>query len=95
MKILDSNNEFTKALHDFLSIFKTIAYLPRILAATCLRWYLRHQRAQKPIEKYLYRAIDQELTASDDSIGQRKKRSFIASLVSSLKKDEKAEALNK
>jgi len=98
LKILDSsnqagNNEFTTALHDFLSVFKIITYLPRILAATCLRWYPRHQRAQKRIEKYLYRTIDQELTASDDPIGQRKKRSFIASLVSSLEKDGKAEAL--
>ena len=98
LKILDNsnengNNEFIKALHDFLSTFKIITYLPRILSIICLRLYPRHQRAQKTIEKYLYQAMDQELIKSENSIEQQKKKSLLASLVNSLQKDEKAEAL--
>lgn len=98
LKILDNTNEVSskeliEALHDFLSTYKIITYLPRILAGICLRLYPRHQRAKKIIEKNLYRVMDQELNTSEDMIGQKKKRSFISSLVSSLQKDEKAEAL--
>ena len=75
-----STHEFPQALHDFLSTYKIITYLPKVMTKLCLRLYPRHQRAKKTIEKYLYQAIDQELAYSQDSIGQRKKICFIACL---------------
>jgi hypothetical protein len=63
------------------------------MSIICLRYYPRHQRAQQTIQKYLYQAIDQELATSEDSRRQRKKISFIASLVDSLQKDEKVESM--
>ncbi|CAF1381704.1 unnamed protein product [Adineta steineri] len=70
-----------------------IIYLPRILSSIYLQLNHRHRRAQTIIERYLCQMIEQELSESPESISQRKRTCLIASLVASLQKDEKAEAM--
>ncbi|CAF1126910.1 unnamed protein product [Adineta steineri] len=70
-----------------------IIYLPRVLSSIYLKLNHRHRRAKTIIERYLCRMIEQELSESPESISQRKRTCLIASLVASLQKDEKAEAM--
>ncbi|CAF3760392.1 unnamed protein product [Rotaria sp. Silwood1] len=72
-----------------------VLYAPRIIPIIYLKLSSRHQRAQVTVERYLNKMVEQEMAESPDSIAQRKKTSLIASLVSALQTDEKAEAKKK
>ncbi|CAF1445348.1 unnamed protein product, partial [Rotaria sp. Silwood1] len=100
LETLDKNdsgnkNELTKALRDIMSTFRMTVYAPRIISIIYLKWSSRYQQAQATVERYLNKMIEQEMVESPDSIAQRKKTSLIASLVSSLQTDERAEARKK
>jgi hypothetical protein len=85
-------NELTLALHTFLSTEMTLIRLPTIVGRIYLILNLEYQRARKIINQYLQRMIEQELTESPTMRAERKRTSFIASLVDSLQQDEKLEA---
>ncbi|CAF4286502.1 unnamed protein product, partial [Adineta steineri] len=88
----ENKNELTEALKYIMDTFRFIIYAPSIISTTYLKYNPRYQRARATIERYLNNMVEQELTESLDSRTERKKISLIASLVSSLQTDEKAEA---
>jgi cytochrome P450 len=87
-----NNNELTQALQHFLSNFNVMLFSPRTLATIYFKLSPQYRRAQKTIEHYFNRMIEQELANGQESIAQRKRTSLIASLVGSLQEDEKLEA---
>ncbi|CAF1306496.1 unnamed protein product, partial [Adineta steineri] len=91
----ENKNELTEALKYIVDVFRMITYAPSIISTTYLKYNPRYQRARTTIERYLNNMVEQELTESLDSRTERKKISLIASLVSSLQTDEKAEAVKK
>lgn len=86
------NNELTGALQDFLDTFNTMLFLPTSLAKIYFRVSPRFRHAQRIIERYFNRMIEQELVESAQFRADRKRTSLIASLVSSLQEDERKEA---
>jgi hypothetical protein len=53
----------------------------------------RYRRSQAIVNKYLNQIIEKELNESPESTAERKRTCLIASFVSSLQEDEKAEAM--
>jgi len=87
-----SNNDLTQALRDLLSIFHTTIHSPIFVSNIYLKLNPRYRRARATIERYCNQIIEQELAENPESIAQRQRTSLIASLVSSLQQDERAEA---
>jgi hypothetical protein len=87
-----SQNELTKALHDFMSTFEWIFLLPSIVGTIYTKLSPQHRRAKAIIERYIYQMIDNEMAETQESIAQRKRTCLIASLVASLQENEEAEA---
>jgi cytochrome P450 len=83
-----TGNELTLALQDFVTAFQALMFLP--FRAASLYWKInpRYRRARKVIQRYLYQMMEQELAESEESRTQRKRTCLVASLVSSLQKDE-------
>ncbi|CAF1274106.1 unnamed protein product [Rotaria magnacalcarata] len=90
---VSSNNELTQALREFLRTFEGAVYMPGNMYSVYLKLSCRHRRAQATIERYLDRIVERELAESPESLAQRKRTCLIATLVASLQKDEKAEAM--
>jgi hypothetical protein len=89
----DSNqNELMKALQDFMSVFELVFYSPPIVGTIYTKLSRPYQRAKAVIERYIYRMIDNEMAASQESRAQRKRTCLIASFVASLQEDEESEA---
>ncbi|CAF4647709.1 unnamed protein product [Rotaria sp. Silwood1] len=100
LETLDNNhlrnkNELTKALQDIINIFRKIINAPRFISIIYLKLSPQYQRAQATVQKYLTKMVEEKMSESPDSIAEQKKTSLIASLVSSLQTDEKAEAKKK
>ncbi len=72
-----SQNELTKALHDFMSIFEWIFFLPPILGTIYTKLSPQHRRAKAIIERYIYQMIDNEMAETQESIAQRKRTCLI------------------
>lgn len=87
------DNAFTQALHDYLAVFKTTLYMPQIMCKIYLKFNLKYRKAKLTIEQYLNRIIKQEQNGNSESIHDRTRTSLIDSLVHSIQKDEKIEAL--
>jgi hypothetical protein len=77
----------------FLNAFALVLYAPKIIASTYMKYSRQHRRALVVIERYLHQMVEHELAESPELVAQRKRTCFIASLVASLKKDEKLEAM--
>ncbi|UJR11972.1 hypothetical protein I4U23_016150 [Adineta vaga] len=96
LEILDgkdgTGNELTQALQDFVSAFQFLLFTPPFIGNLYLKLNPRYRRAREIIKRYLYRIIEQESTESEESLASRKRTCFIASLVTSLQKDESLEA---
>ncbi|CAF3665197.1 unnamed protein product [Rotaria sp. Silwood1] len=100
LETLDNNhlrnkNELTKALQDIINIFRKIINAPRFISIIYLKLSPQYQRAQATVQKYLTKMVEEKMSESPDSIAEQKKTSLIASLLSSLQTDEKAEAKKK
>lgn len=90
-----SNNELTQAIRTVLDVIITVLHLPNILGNIYLKLSSKYRQAQAIIERYCNEIIKRELSLSPELIAQRKRSSFIASLVSSLQQDEKIEAMKR
>ena len=89
---INDKNKLTQALTDFLEIFINTTRLPNSLSKLYLKFNPRYQRARAIIEEYLYQIIEQEQRKTPEEIAEQKRKSLIASLITSLQQDEKAEA---
>lgn len=87
-----ANNDLTQALQDILDLVQKRVRSPNIINHISLKLNFHHRRAQAIIERYCNQIIAHELAQSPESIAQRKRQSLIASLISSLQKDELTEA---
>lgn len=87
-----ANNDLTWALQDILDLVQKRVRSPNIINHISLKLNFHHRRAQAIIERYCNQIIAHELAQSPESIAQRKRQSLIASLISSLQKDELTEA---
>lgn len=98
LETLDENastqNELALALQDFLKATQLVFLSPPIIGTIYTKCSRRHRQATSTIKKYIYRMIDNEMAASPESRGQRKKTCLIASLISSLQEDEELQAKN-
>ncbi len=90
---INKKNKLTQALNDFLEIFIHTTRLPNFVSKLYLKLSPRYQRARAIIEEYLKQIIEQELRKTPEEIAEQKRTSLIASLVTSLQQDEKAEAM--
>jgi hypothetical protein len=70
-----------------------VSYSPRFLSKIYLNLSQRYRRSQAIVNKYLNQIIEKELNVSPESTAERKRTCLIASFVSSLQEDEKAEAM--
>ncbi len=89
---INKKNKLTQALNDFLDIFVHTTRLPISLSELYLKFNPRYQRARTVIDEYLNQIIEQEQRKTPEEIAEQKRTSLIASLVTSLQSDEKAEA---
>ena len=89
---INSKNKLTQALGDFVEIFIQTTRLPNFLSEVYLKFSPRYQRARVTIEQYLNQIIEQEQSKTPEEIAAQKRTSLIASMVTSLQQDEKAEA---
>jgi hypothetical protein len=87
------NNKLAQAIRIVLGVTGTVVHLPNILGVIYLKLSSRYRRAQATIKQYCTQIIDHELKQNSESIAQRKRSSFITSLISSLQQDEKIEAM--
>ncbi len=87
-----NQNELTKALHDFMSACEVVFFSSPIVGTIYTKLSRRHQQAKAVIARYIHNMIDNEMTASRESIAERKRTCLIASFVASLQEDEEAEA---
>jgi len=88
----DTGNELTLALQESLTAFRALMYLPYVIGFLYWKFNPRYRRARKIIQRYIYQLIKQELAENEESRIERKRKSFIASLISSLQKDEVLES---
>ncbi|CAF4341816.1 unnamed protein product, partial [Adineta steineri] len=70
-----------------------VLYLPRIIAKIYVNFSYRQRRARKVIEQYIYKIIEHEQEINPELIVQRKRTCLISSLVGSLQRNEKLEAI--
>jgi hypothetical protein len=89
----ENNNELTQEFQYKMSLFQMVSYSPRFLSKIYVNLSRRYRRSQAIINKYLNQITEQELKESPESRAERKRTCLIASLVSSLQEDEKAEAM--
>jgi len=89
----ENNNELTQEFQYKMSLFQMVSYSPRFLSKIYINLSRRYRRSQAIINKYLNQITEQELKESPESRAERKRTCLIASLVSSLQEDEKAEAM--
>jgi cytochrome P450 len=87
------NNELTEALRYVMSLFEIVSLSPRTLGMIYLKLNRRYQKSQTIIDKYLNQMAEKELNENPESRAERKRTCLIASLVASLQKDEKVEAM--
>ncbi|CAF2050461.1 unnamed protein product, partial [Rotaria magnacalcarata] len=87
-----SQNELTKALHDFMSACELVFYSPSIVGVIYTKLSRQHRQAKTTIARYICQMIDNEMDATPESRAQRKRTCLIASLVASLQEDEAAES---
>jgi hypothetical protein len=66
--------------------------IPHTVAKLYLKLGPRYRRAKFIIKKYLNQIIEQEQRKTREEIAEQKRTSLIASLITSLQPDEKAEA---
>jgi len=90
--VVTRNNELAQAIQTVLDVIVTVLHLPNIFGAIYLKLSSKYRRAQSIIERYCNQIVQHELAQSSELIAQRKRLSFITSLVSSLQPDEKLEA---
>jgi hypothetical protein len=83
-------NELTQALRTIIDFWTTIVYAPKLYSRLLLAFSSKYRRANKTMRHILYEIMENEATGYDQ---QRKKISFIASLVASLQGDEKVESM--
>ncbi|CAF3835859.1 unnamed protein product [Rotaria sordida] len=88
----NSQNELTQAFYSLLNTMQTLMQLPTFLGRIYLSLNFKAQRARTIIDRYLEKMIEQELNTTREMRMERKRTSFIASLVTSLQEDEKLEA---
>ncbi|CAF3437696.1 unnamed protein product [Rotaria socialis] len=86
-------NELTRALYIHLEAAMKLIQLPTIIGRIYLFLNPVYRQARTIIDRYLQRMIEQELQESSMVRAERKRTSLIASLVTSLQQDERAEAL--
>lgn len=89
---INRKNELTEALNDLLEIFIHTTRLPNFLSRLYVKLSPRCQRARATIEKYLYQIIEHEQRQAPEAMITQKRKSLIASLVSSLQQNEDAES---
>jgi cytochrome P450 len=89
---INKANKLTQALNDFLEIFIHTTRLPNIISELYLKLNFRYQRTRLIIEQFLNQIMEQEQRKTAEQIAEQKRTSLIASLVTSLQQDEKAEA---
>lgn len=87
-----SKNELTEAFYSLLNSMQTMLQLPRFFLRIYLFLNLKTRRARAIIDQYLARMIEYELSMAEELRVERKRISFIASLVTSLQQDETLEA---
>ncbi|CAF1348546.1 unnamed protein product [Adineta ricciae] len=87
-----TGNELTQALQDFVSAFQFLLFSPSFISSIYLKFNSRYRRAREVIKRHLYQIIEQELTENEESLANRKRTCFIASLVTSLQENESLEA---
>lgn len=85
-------NELTQAFYDLVNTMQILFVLPTWMGKIFMRLNFKAQRARKTIDRYLTSMIEQEQQATPEMTEQRKRTSFIASLVTSLQEDEQLEA---
>ena len=89
---INKKNKLTQALNDFLQIFLETVHAPNFLAKIVLKFNSRYQRAKATIDECLNKIMEQEQRKTPEQIAEQKRASLIASLITSLQQDEKAEA---
>jgi cytochrome P450 len=87
------SNALTQALHDYLDVFHTTLRMPQIMGKIYLKFSSKYREAKLTIEQHFDRIIKQEQNENSESIDDQTRTSLIASLVNSMQKDEKIEAL--
>ena len=93
-KDYNCTNEFVQALYIYISTTLIFTQLPEVMGRIYLFFNLKYRRAQRIIDQYLNQMIDQELKETSITRAERKKTSFIASLVTSLQETEFFETTN-
>lgn len=89
----ENNNELTREFRYKMKLFLTISFAPRFLSKIYVNLSQRYRQSQAIMSKYLNQIIEKELNENSESIAERKRTCLVASLVSSLQVDEKAEAM--
>ena len=89
---INNKNKLTQALNDFLEAFLKTTRLPPSISKLYLKLSLQYRSSRQIIDEYLNQIIEQELKKSPEEIAEEKRTSLVASLVTSLQQDEKAEA---
>lgn len=88
----NQQSQLRKALRDFLKIFLLTVPVPTFISQLYLKISPQHRRNMITISSCIKQMIEQEQSKTSEEIAERKRTSFIASLVGSLQQDEKAEA---
>jgi hypothetical protein len=89
---ITQHNKLTQALSDFLDTFVIALRMPVFMVKIYLATNSRYRQAKSTIHGYFNQIIEQEQRKTPEEIAERKRTSFIASLVGSLQQDEKSEA---
>lgn len=84
-----SDQELAEALRSILNTFQIAFYFPRFVSSIYFKLSRRYRQSRVTIERYIDKMIEKELAQSPESKAERKRTWLIASLVSSLRKDEK------
>ncbi|CAF4338802.1 unnamed protein product [Rotaria sp. Silwood2] len=87
----EGKKELVRAMGTFMNTVVRIVEMPIIVCRIYLLLNFEYQRARVIIDQYIQRIIEQELAETADIRVERKRTSLIASLVSSLQRDEKIE----
>ena len=85
-------HELTKAFYDLLNTIMVLVQLPIFVGRIYLFCHWKVRRARTTIDRYLEQMIEHELKMTPEMRAERKRISFIASLVSALQQDEQVEA---
>ena len=88
-----SRNELTQAFHIYLQAAFICVQLPTIIGRIYLSLNFQYRRSVSTMNRYLERMIEQELSEISETRAERKRTSFIASLVDSLQSEENKKGL--